>query len=334
MSRNITDTHTGKIVTDIDLMLEYLYVGDYGKENNIKASFLGYNKRIDKVEHRDVDISDKLVVTVSSQKGCPMKCNFCDCPKLGFRGNASTAELIMEITSCIALSGIKNGKRLNVHYARMGEPTFNRNVIKSAKYIAQLLLDKDNDISFKEYHPVVSTMMPKANKNLESFINDWVNTGFVYGGEDGFGLQFSINTLNEEDRNAMFDNRSLSLEEIGKIIDRLPMPKKRKYTLNFAVTSKSNLDPELMNKYFDKKKCIVKITPIHKTVEALDNGYEIVKNFDVYEQFEQPLVDAGWEVIVFVPSEEEDKDRITCGNSLLGCLNAAIAKDMICYELH
>lgn len=31
MSRNITDTHTGKIVTDIDLMLEYLYVGDYGK---------------------------------------------------------------------------------------------------------------------------------------------------------------------------------------------------------------------------------------------------------------------------------------------------------------
>ena len=38
-----------------------------------------------------------------------------------------------------------------------------------------------------------------------------------------------------------------------------------------------------------------------------------------YEQFEQPLVDAGWEVIVFVPSEEEDKDRITCGTSLLGC---------------
>ena len=53
-----------------------------------------------------------------------------------------------------------------------------------------------------------------------------------------------------------------------------------------------------------------------------------------YEQFEQPLVDARWEVIVFVPSEEEDKDCITCENSLLGCLNAAIAKDMICYELH
>ena len=45
--RKITETHTGKIVTDTDLTLEYLYVGDYGKENNIKASFLGYDKRID-----------------------------------------------------------------------------------------------------------------------------------------------------------------------------------------------------------------------------------------------------------------------------------------------
>ena len=67
--RKITETHTGKIVTDTDLMLEYLYVGDYGKENNIKASFLGYDKRIDKVEHKDVVLEDKLVVTVSSQKG-------------------------------------------------------------------------------------------------------------------------------------------------------------------------------------------------------------------------------------------------------------------------
>lgn len=61
--RKITKTHTGIIVSDTDLNLEYLYVGDYGKENNIKADFLGYTKRIDKVEHKDVDITDKLVVT-------------------------------------------------------------------------------------------------------------------------------------------------------------------------------------------------------------------------------------------------------------------------------
>lgn len=315
--RQITETHTGKIITDTDLNLEYLYVGDYGKENNIKASFLGYDKRIDEVKHHDVDITDKLVVTVSSQKGCPMNCNFCDCPKLGFKGNATLPELVTEIMSGVALSGIKHGKRLNVHYARMGEPTFNPNVITSAEYIAKMLGDENSDVTFDEYHPVVSTMMSKANKNLKEFLHKWVETGFVYGGEDGFGLQFSINTLDEDDRNAMFRNRSMSLQEISDVIRELPMPKKRKYTLNFAVTSKSNLDVDLMNKYFDKEKCIVKITPIHETVEAVDEGYEIVKDFDVYEKFEQPLVDDGWDVIVFVPSKEEDADRITCGNSLI-----------------
>ena len=319
--RIVTNTNTGKIVSDTDLCLEYLYVGDYGKENNIKADFLGYTKRIDKVKHKPVDITDKLVVTVSSQKGCPMNCNFCDCPKLGFHGNASTIELVSEITTGIALSGIKHGERLNVHYARMGEPTFNPNVIKSAKIIFQIIKDSNADISFNTYHPVVSTMMPKSNKNLEKFLHDWVDTGFIYGGEDGFGLQFSINTLDEEERNKMFRNKSLSLQEISDIIKSLPMPKKRKYTLNFAVTSKCNLDVDLMNKYFNKDKCIVKITPIHKTVEAVNEGYEIVKDFDVYEKFEQPLVKDGWDVIVFVPSKEEDADRITCGNSLIALAN-------------
>lgn len=314
--RKITETHTGKIISDTNLTLEYLYVGDYGKENNIKASFLGYDKRIDKVEHQDVDLSEKLVVTVSSQKGCPMKCNFCDCPKLGFNGNASLPELITEIMSGVALSGIKHGKRLNVHFARMGEPTFNTNVITAANIIS-LAVNGCGDVSFNEYHPVVSTMMPKYNKNLKNFLSEWVKFGFIHGGEDGYGLQFSINTLDENKRNEMFRNMSLSLEEIGKIIDELPMPKKRKYTLNFAVTSESNLDVDLMNKYFNKEKCIVKITPIHETVEAVDSGYEIVTDFDVYEKFERPLVDAGWDVIVFVPSKEEDADRITCGNSLI-----------------
>lgn len=319
--RKITETHTGKIVTDTDLTLEYLYVGDYGKENNIKASFLGYDKRIDKVEHKPVDITDKLVVTVSSQKGCPMNCNFCDCPKLGFKGNATLPELITEIMSGVALSGIKHGQRLNVHYARMGEPTFNPNVITSAEFIAQILMSENSDVTFDTYHPVVSTMMPKSNKNLKEFLHKWVTTGFVYGGEDGFGLQFSINTLDENDRNEMFRNRSLSLQEISDIIKELPYPKKRKYTLNFAVTSKSNLNVDLMNKYFDKEKCIVKMTPIHETVEAVDEGYEIIHDFDVYEQFEQPLVNNGWDVIVFVPSKEEDEDRITCGNSLIALQN-------------
>lgn len=317
--RKITKTHTGKIVSDTDLNLEYLYVGDYGKENNIKADFLGYKKKIEKVENTEVDLNDKLVVTVSSQKGCPMNCNFCDCPKLGFHGNASVAELISEISTGIALSGVKDGQRLNVHYARMGEPTFNFNVIESAKVVGEFANNH-----FKEYHPVVSTMLPKNNKRLEEFLLEWTELMRNNNWNGGLGLQFSINTLNEEDRNKAFDNKSLSLQEISDLSKRLPEPVGRKYTLNFAVTSESDLDVDKMNKYFDKEKFIVKITPIHETKRAVENEYEIVKDFDVYEKFEKPLVEAGWDVIVFVPSFEEDNDRITCGNALLATMEGKL----------
>lgn len=314
--RKITETRTGKIVSDTDLKLEYLYVGDYGKENNIKADFLGYTKKIERVEHTKVDLTDKLVVTVSSQKGCPMACNFCDCPKYGFHGNTSLPELIHQVTGGVALSGIQKGERLNVHYARMGEPTFNKNVIESANILSQIYKG-----TFKEFHPVVSTMCPRSNKQLEEFLRSWVISGYEYGGEDGYGLQFSINTLDNEQRNKMFNNQSLSLEEISELIKKLPNPKKRKFTLNFAVTGENDLDVNKMNKLFDKERCIVKITPIHETVEAVKNGYEIVHTFDVYEKYEKPLVEAGWDVIVFVPSQEEDEDRITCGNSLIALEN-------------
>lgn len=101
--------------------------------------------------------------------------------------------------------------------------------------------------------------------------------------------------------------------------NRLPMPKGRKYTLNFPVTAQTILDAKELSRLFDKEKFIVKITPIHETASAVENGFEVTgySDYNVYRQFEQPLLEEGWDVIVFVPSKEEDADRITCGNALI-----------------
>lgn len=69
----IVKTHTGKIYVDPDRQLEFLTVGDYGKENNIKADFLGLHKEINGVANTKVDLTDKWVATVSTQKGCPIR---------------------------------------------------------------------------------------------------------------------------------------------------------------------------------------------------------------------------------------------------------------------
>lgn len=314
---DIIETHTGKIYVDKEKQLEFLTVGDYGKENNIKADFLGLHKEINGVKHYKVDLTNKWVATISTQKGCPMKCRFCDCPEYGFYGNVTLEELIYEIQTILEHENIDYTDRFNVHFARMGEPTFNWNVINFASNELKPLVEKF--IKAKTVHPVVSTILPKSNKRLEEFLLRWCEIkNNEYNGEAG--LQFSINSTNDAQRNSQFKDMSLSLSEISFLATKLPLPRGRKYTLNFAVTKDTILDAKELSRLFDKEKFIVKITPIHKTNSVLNNGFDVTisyDNYDVYRNFERPLLKEGWDVIVFIPSKEEDNDRITCGNALI-----------------
>lgn len=313
----IIKTHTGKIYVDRERQLEFLTVGDYGKENNIKADFLGYTKEIRGVQNTAVDLTKKWVATISSQKGCPMKCQFCDCPKYGFYGNASIDDLGYQVETILKGEAVKKTERFNLHVARMGEPTFNPYINEFIAHWLRMLVSAH--ISADVIHPVVSTMLPRNNNRLGTFIIDFCDIkNRIYEGEAG--LQFSINSTDDEQRNKQFDGMSLPLSEISRSSERLPMPVGRKYTLNFAVTADTILDAKKMSSLFDKNKFIVKITPIHQTKSAIQNGFDVgssYEDYDVYRKFEQPLLDEGWDVIVFVPSKEEDSDRITCGNALI-----------------
>lgn len=316
METKIVKTHTGKIYVDIKNRLEFLTVGDYGKENNIKANFLGLTKEINGVANTEVDLSKKWVATISTQKGCPMKCKFCDVPKYGFYGNVSIKELSYQIETIIKNEEVKQTERFNVHFSRMGEPTWNKNVLDFSLILKDLV--KKCGLKAKTVHPVISTMLPKTNKNLKEYILKWCEIkNEFYNGEAG--LQFSINSTDDEQRNELFDGKSLSLHEISELAKELPMPKGRKYTLNFPVTAQTILDAKKLSMLFDKSKFIVKITPIHETNSAIENGFEVsgYSDYDVYRKFEMPLLNEGWDVIVFVPSKEEDSDRITCGNALI-----------------
>lgn len=313
-------TRTGAIFCDTEKKMEYLYVGDYGKENNIKADFLGFKKEINQVSHHKVDLKDKMVVTISTQKGCPMDCMFCDCPKVKFGGNISREELAEEVVNAIKFSKCEYTERFNLHLARMGEPSLNAaNVLNFLKYDLRDIVNAN--MKADVIHPVFTTMMPKSlgvegmGQILDAFCQI---KNEDYDGEAG--LQLSINSTDEEQRKELFRGRSMRLEDIAYVAKTLPIPKGRKYTLNFPVTDKTILDPKELSRLFDKDKFIVKITPIHETNEANANGINTPEGYykyDVYRQFEQPLLDEGWEVIVFIPSKEEDEDRITCGNALL-----------------
>jgi 23S rRNA (adenine2503-C2)-methyltransferase len=288
---------------------ECISLADYGKEANMFARFLGLTKRINTVAHKEMlPLEEKWFITISTQYGCSMGCTFCDVPKVGVGTNIKYSELLHQVKIAHDLHPeVIEGKRLNIHFARMGEPTWNNDVLSAAYRLKQLYRHQ-----FQVVHPVISTMMPRRNSYLYPFLKDWMFLkNEYYCGEAG--LQLSINSTNEAQRSVMFNNNQLHLEDISKLT-RLLVARTgiqgRKITLNFALGN-YEIDAQQLRDLFDPEYFLVKLTPMHITDAVVENGVNWVQ--DPY-LVEEELHAAGFDVIIFIPSEE---GRITCGNAIL-----------------
>lgn len=297
--------------------LEFLSIGDYGKEKNLKADFMGLTDEINGVPHGELlPLEEKWVITISSQYGCSMACSFCDVPKVGRGINATFNDILRQVYGGIDLHPeVEKTSRLNLHYARMGEPTWNKDVIHSAYWLASDLKQKGWG-----FHPVVSTMMPKKNNNLFSFLDKWLDLKNNLDGEAG--LQLSINTTDDKIRKETMPH-AMDLDDISSmffdLLSTRERIKGRKITLNFALTD-AKVDAKRLRDLFNTKDFICKLTPMHKTKACVDKGLLTDNGYDhyyPYKQVEEDLKAEGFDVLVFIPSKEEDESRITCGNALL-----------------
>lgn len=299
--------------------LEVLSLGDYGKVNNVKAQFLGLDKDIEGVANGEcMPLEEKWVVTLSTQYGCSMNCKFCDVPKVGKGVNATYEDMKGQLETALALHPeVAATKRLNIHYARMGEPSWNPDVLKLSYDLHKIVRPY---IGNSLIHPVFTTMCPNKNKKLFSVLQEWTNDikNDLFRGDAG--LQLSINSTSDEQRADMFSGNTLSLEEIADIVRDLPMPKGRKYALNFALADNYEVDAKKLRSLFSPDKCMVKITPLHMTHSCEENDIKTsggYTSFVPYQKAEEDLIKAGFDVLVFIPSTDEDGGRITCGNAIL-----------------
>lgn len=299
--------------------LECLSIGDYGRDANVKAQFLGLNKDIEGVPNgKCMPLKEKWVVTISTQYGCNSGCKFCDVPKVGKGINATYNDIKGQIETALSLHPeVEWTKRLNIHYARMGEPSWNPDVLRVTYDLHEIVRPY---LGNSLIHPVFTTMCPNKNKKLVSMLQEWTNDIKNDKFRGDAGLQLSINSTNDAQRNDMFSGNALSLKEISDIVRDLPMPVGRKYALNFALADNYEVDAKKLRELFSPEKCMVKITPLHLTHSCEENhivtsgGYT---SFVPYQKAEKDLIDAGFDVLVFVPSMEEDEGRITCGNAIL-----------------
>lgn len=297
--------------------LECLSIGDYGKQANIKADFLGLTEEINGVRAKEImPLTEKWVITISTQYGCSMRCKFCDVPKVGPGFNASKRDILMQIETALNLHPeITETKRLNIHYARMGEPTWNWEVLHATRELKNLVSLHLGDSLI---HPVISTMMPEYNGSMLSYLLEWCALkNFDFKGDAG--LQLSINSTSDKEREYMFSGNSMCLSRISDIVDKLPDPVGRKYALNFALCG-YEVDGKKLATLFDPDKFMCKITPMHETAACKEHGLITADGYNYYYPYreaEESLKAAGFDTLVFIPSQEEDESRITCGNAIL-----------------
>lgn len=306
--------------------LETLSIGDYGKHRNIKAEFLGYMNEINGVANGPcLPMSEKWVVTLSTQFGCPMHCLYCDCPSLKFNGNVSYDDLLKQFRNAISVfPDVRYAERLNIHFARMGEPMFNfDNVLLFSEFIGSVTgkrwIQNDLNLRSEVIHPVFTTSMPRKAKNVKEKLLKWCDIkNNLFRGQAG--LQISVNSTDPVQRHQLFGGDSMSLVEIAEICRELPEPVGRKYCLNFAFSSDTVIDGLVIKQLFDPEYFMCKITPIHESSASVRNGIKTVDGYHSYVPYrdvERNLIDAGFDVLVFIPSTDEEHALVTCGNSLL-----------------
>lgn len=316
-------------------LLETLSIGDYGKPFNVKADFLGYYDEIKGVPNAHcMPLSEKWVVTISTQYGCPMKCTFCDVPNVKWQGNASFNDLKAQLYNAIMLfPTVRYTERLNLHFARMGEPIFNPDVFEFAKWVYQnkRQVAADTGLSIEVFHPVLTTSSPRKFAKLEERILEWCHIkNDIFNGQAG--LQLSINSTSDVQRSVMYNDMQIHLEDLARIADKMPEPISRKYCLNFAFASGNECDGDKMKKWFDPAKFMCKITPIHNNNACRENGIKTSGGYDSwtpYAEPEQALKSAGYDVLVFVPSLDEEDGLVTCGNVVLGGSTLKYDEDII-----
>ncbi len=283
------------------------------QENNIANVYIAENsdgKQFEFVEsiQPPLSINQKWVLILSTLYGCPVKCKFCDAGG-DYHGKLSFDELMFQIEYLINQrfsNKYIDSDKFKIQFARMGEPSFNNNVLDVLEAIPKTF-------SMKSFIPSLSTIAPNGTEKF--FIKLLEIKKSLY--PNNFQLQFSLHSTDENQRNELIPVKKWSFEKISEYGKRFYSPKGKKITLNFAMGKTNILDVKELKYYFDPNIFLIKLTPVNPTFKAKENKIESlikpeIKNYDLIND----LNEEGFEVILSIGELEENKIGSNCGQYL------------------
>lgn len=254
--------------------------------------------------------SSKWVIMVSTQFGCAVGCRMCDAGASGYRGNLTQKELDFQIQTVLSRHPEipwASVPKIKVHFARMGEPSFNPAVL-------DCLEDLGKRADLPGLMPSISSVAPECavSRNFFTRLLEVKNRLFSVG---RFQLQFSIHSTDSEARAALIPIRKWSFDQIAEFGARWHRSGDRLITLNFALAEDMPCDPDVVKEYFSPQQFLVKFTPIHPTQRAARNHL----TWSWYEppprisELKNAFEERDFQVIVNPPWPEEVGGEVSCG---------------------
>lgn len=254
-----------------------------------------------------VERGKKWCIIVSTQFGCPVNCKFCDAGGK-FMGNLTSDEILSQIRFVLNSRNRLKTEKLKIHFARMGEPLLNPNILDALILLREEI--KDNSLI-----PCIATVAPKSGKNILYNIAE-IKDEFYKNGK--FQIQFSINTTDEKIRDEIMPIPKMGFEEISEFGEIYWKEGDRKINLNFAMANEFPLDAKIISRYFDPRKFLIKITPLNPTENAIKHGFHTLISYEKREKIKivDELVEEGFDVIISIGAKEEIEIGSNCGQSV------------------
>jgi 23S rRNA (adenine2503-C2)-methyltransferase len=243
---------------------------------------------------------EKWLLTVSTQKGCPHDCQFCDVAPLPFKGNLTTNEILAQIAFLIRTTPYAKGSsKVKIGFARMGEPAHNiHNVLAAMTEILPPhepqrdieLVDGRIPFSAFQWLPCFNSILPR--KTIEGLSGEDILNRVIEFKETAargkLHLQISCNSTDENKRKELFGGANvLTLPEIVSIVNKHNITN-RTVTLNFIVMKGVEVDvKKLIKMGLSPDKFTVKLIPLNKTDNSQNNNLETFANYENYDDLKK-----------------------------------------------
>jgi len=272
---------------------------------------------------------ERWILMVSTLYGCPVKCLFCDAGG-GYRGKPTAEEILAQIDYMVEQwfpDGVIPASKFKIQFARMGEPALNMAVLDALEKLPRRY-------QTRSLMPSISTVAPLGTDAFFERLIEIKNRLYPNG---SFQFQYSIHTTDVERRDQLIPVRKWDFARMVEYGERFHRAGDRKITLNFALTADSPIETDVLMRYFDPSRYLIKLTPVNPTSRAMQNNLSSFidpLNPNSAQSIVDDLAHAGYEIIVSIGEVEENEIGSNCGQYVLNYLESGVAvKDGYSYTM-